>query len=160
VITFTCAASLENTITRVISIPERSVRVSWRQAWILRQLLQTEYKTEMYLMRRDELRVLRTEPDEPTDRDGDGDGDSGGDGHNCDSPTEYSPHQSQAIQQPSVTQRPPTSGRSFSPPSRLASPGTVVGTRYTPLGGDDTIEMQPLHASVHTKPSKIYPRLP
>jgi len=49
VITFTCAASLENTITGVISMPERSVRVSWRQAWILRQLLQTEYKTEMYL---------------------------------------------------------------------------------------------------------------
>jgi len=102
----------------------------------------------------DELRVLRAESDEPvTDSDG------GGDRNDCDSPTAYSPHQSQAIQQLSETQRPPTSGRSFSPPSRLSSPETVVGTRYTPLGGGDTIEMQPIHAPVHTKPSKIYPRL-
>jgi len=35
----------------------------------------------------------------------------------------------------------------------------VVGTLYTPVGGGDTIEMQPIHAPVHAKPSKIYPRL-
>jgi len=133
----------------------RSVRVSWRQAWILRELLQTEFKTELYLLTGDELRVLRAETDEPTD----GDGNGGRDGNGGESPTDYSPNQSQILQPISETQRQPTPGRSLSPPSCLISPNTVEATRFTPSGGGDNIEMQPVYATVHAKPSKIYPRL-
>jgi len=109
----------------------------------------------VYLMTGDELRVLKAEADEPLRTDGDG----AEDGHDGDRPTTQGPHQSQAIQQLSATQRPPSSGRSFSPTSRLSSPDTVVGTRYTQLEEGDNIELQPIHAPVHTKPAKIYPRL-
>jgi len=155
VITFTCTASLENFITGVVSWPDRSVRVSLRQAWILRELLQTEFRTELYLLTGDELRVLRVETDKPTD----GEGNGGGDGEGGESPTDYSPNQSQILQPTSETQCQPTPGRSLSPTSRFFLPNTVVATRFTPLGGGDNIEMQPVYATVHAKPSKIYPRL-
>jgi len=153
VVTFTCTGSLENNITGVISCPERSVSVSWRQAWILRQLLQTEFRTELYLLTGDDLRVLRAETNEQTDEDeNDAGHDDGGD-----SPTHYSPIQSQINISCAATQHPPNSGRSLSPPSRLISPSTVATARPRPSGDD--IEMQTVYASVHAKPSKIYPRL-
>jgi len=63
------------------------------------------------------------------------------------------------LQPISVNQRQPTPGRSLHHPSRLKSPNTVVATRFTPLGGGDNIEMQPVYATVHAKLSKICPRL-
>jgi len=123
--------------------------VSWRQAWILRELLQIEFSTELYLLTGDELRVLRAETDKPTAGEGDG----------GESSTNYSPNQSQILQPISKTQWQPTPGRSLSRPSRLTSPNTVIATRFTPLGGGDNIKMQPVYATVHAKPSKIYPRL-
>jgi len=52
---------VENNITGVVTCPGHTAHVTWSQAWRFRKLMTREFRTEIYLLNGDELRVARSE---------------------------------------------------------------------------------------------------
>jgi len=61
VVTYIWSMSVQNNITGVITCPGRTAHVTWSQAWRFRLLMTRAFRTEVYLLTRDELRVVRSE---------------------------------------------------------------------------------------------------
>jgi len=52
---------VQNNITGVVTCPGRTAHVTWSQAWRFRKLMTREFRTEIYLLTGDELRMVRSE---------------------------------------------------------------------------------------------------
>jgi len=61
VVTYTWNMSVKNSITGVTTNPGCTTHVTWGQAWHFRRLMKREFRTEVYLLTGDELRVVRSE---------------------------------------------------------------------------------------------------
>jgi len=61
VVKYTWSVSVQNNITGVVTCPGRTAHVTWSQAWRFRRLMRREFRTEIYLLTGDELRVVRSE---------------------------------------------------------------------------------------------------
>jgi len=142
VVTFTWSVSIQNNITGVVTCPGRTVHVTWSQAWRFRRLMTPEFRTEVYLLTGDELRVVRSE--------------GGIEEQAVDGPVEYAPVHSPrggsamggvyffvpAVSRlgsisPLAESRPTslvaTVGRALSPPTRL--PIVLAAEVHSPMGG-------------------------
>jgi len=61
VVTYTWSVSVQNSITGVITCPGRTAHVTWSQAWRFRRHMKREFRTEVYLLTGNELRVVKSE---------------------------------------------------------------------------------------------------
>jgi len=60
-VTYTCSVSVQINITGITTCPGRTAHVTWIQAWRFRELMKREFRTEVYLLTGDEVRVVRSE---------------------------------------------------------------------------------------------------
>jgi len=61
VVTYTWSVSVQNNITGVITCPGRTAHVTWSQGWRFPRQMTREFRTEVYLLTGNELRVVRSE---------------------------------------------------------------------------------------------------